>query len=198
MSMLHRRSTRTSAAFAGVAVLALLVMTGCSPAESESAKDYKALNPDFRMEQAHLQVSCMKDKGFTVLPDSQGGVKFGNEQVPEDQLDLAYQGIRDCYDELGFNDEPEITEAQRHKLYVLNIEAAKCLEALDIFGDIKVQVADAPSEQSFVESFDAPGENQPWSPWGLDTMKQLSSAGETIVDEARLACPDPLNYANTL
>lgn len=196
--MLHRRSTGTSAALVGAAVLALLLVTGCTPAESASAKDYKALNPNLQLEYANQQVACMKDKGFTVLPDTQGGVRFSSEQVPEDQTELAYQAIRDCSEELGYNDEPEISEAQLHKLYALNLEAAKCLEALDIFGDIKVQVSEAPSEQSFVESFNTPGDKQPWSPWGLDTMKQISSVDEKVVDQARLACPDPLNYATTL
>lgn len=190
---MHRRTSSMIAA-----VMSLLLMTGCSPAESEAAKGYKALNPDFRMEQANQQVACMKDKGFTVLPNAQGGVRYGDEQVPEDQLELANQAIRDCMDELGLEDGPEATEAQLHKLYALYGEAAKCLEALDLFGDIKVKVIEAPSEQTFVESYNSPGERAPWSPWGLDTMKQISSVDEKVVDEARLACPDPLNYVTTL
>lgn len=169
------------------------VLAGCSSGQVELSMDYKALDPDFRLAQSNQQVACMKDKGFTVLPDIQGGVEYGNEQVPEDQLELANQAIRDCYDELGFNDLPEITEAQLHKLYTLNLEAKKCLEGLK---DYDFSFSEPPSEQSFVDSFNNPG-NVPWSPWGQDMAGQLPGDAAEM-DTIRRACPDPLNYVHSL
>lgn len=194
-----RRTVRVSVALTGAVVLSVVLLTGCGGGGPELSKDYKALNPNFRLDQSNQTVVCMKDKGFTVLPDSQGGVSYGNEQVPDDQVELANKAIFECSDELGFDGAPEPADAQLRKLYALNLEAAKCLEGLDIFGeDITLKVTEPPSEQSFVESFNAVKDGAPWSPWGLDTMKQLSSIDEKIVDEARLACPDPLNYVSTL
>ena len=197
---MFRRTARTSAALAGASILCLLLATGCSPAETETAKQYKGLSPSFRLDQSKLIVECVKEKGFTVKSDVQGGVGYTSDEVPDDQIDLVNAAIKTCYADSGFGDDSlaEITDEQLHKLYALNLEAAKCLESLDIFGDIKVQVAEAPSEQSFVDTFRAPGDAPPWSPWGSDTLKQISSVDKDTVEKARLNCPDPLNYVYQL
>lgn len=192
---MQRRTARTSGMLAGAAVLSLLVLTGCGSAASESAKDYKAMSGTLPLEQAQQVVACVKDKGFTVHADTQGGVGFqGGKDVPEDQSDLALAAIEDCRNELGQgeNDQVPATAEQLAKLYQLNLETKTCLEGKGF------TIVEPPSEQTFVETFHNPGpDTPPWSPWGLETLKQMPPT-QDATDAIRTACPDPLSRLNTL
>lgn len=141
------------------------------PAESTAPADPIEQYQD---DWAAYMISCMKDAGFEVTTDGEGGV--GADFIPTEQIDPYNAAEAQCLSTAPT--QPPVDETMARALYQEQIATAECLEKEG------VDTGDPPSEDSWVEDIIAG--DQVWTAYG-----RVSTDPAADIPALLEVCPQP-------
>lgn len=163
-----------------IAVLAfasLAAFTGCTPSPQPDASVSPMVDDEIRDKFAasYELADCLNQKGWDVTVDERdGGVQFEGSTAQMDQYQLDQE---ECTPESTATLD-DLTEAQWHELYTLELDTAQCLR------DEGVTVPEAPTEQVFIERYPSA---EPWTSYSF-----VGDVPEDRWYELNEVCPQPV------
>jgi len=155
--------------------LLVLLLAGCtqSPEPTASTPEPTRLSMSVAGDLTYL---CLRDRGWEVDIDWDGGILSDSTKIPAAQLDLYLADEKDCLQTAWSS--LKIDDAEKDRLYAAELATKECLE------NEGHEIPEPPSEQVYLDSYDA----GPWMAWSYVDVRPLS---EDEFKALNMKCPQP-------
>jgi hypothetical protein len=157
----------------------VLLLAGCADAEVSPQKPTRV--PLSISPAGDAIYYCLKDKGWDVTIDWDGGVGASSETIPDAQKQLYLNDATECgqlVDDLQVN----LTDAEKSTIYQAELRERDCL------ADLGYSVDEAPSLQTYLDTYST----EMWTAFG-NSSAVTAAQGMSRKDfkKLSLACPQP-------
>lgn len=119
---------------------------------------------------------CLKDRGWEVTIEWDGGVIADSRTIPIEQKPLYEQDTKECFEEMDAR--LVLDDSEKERLYNAELATRDCLIELGH------EIPGPPTLQTYLDTY----EDRPWTAWSYVDLRNMVESDYRQLNEA---CPQP-------